>query len=66
MTTVNKTAETLKDGISNMMAGAKEDYFRWSSGGDGISSYAQEQLDAWDKSIIIKEGKKYIKVIRGK
>ncbi len=64
MTTVNKTAETLKDGISNMMAGAKEDYFRWSSGGDGISNYAQEQLDAWDKSITIKEGKKYIKVIR--
>ena len=64
MTTVNKTAETLKDGISNMMAGAKEDYFRWSSGGDGISSYAQEQLDAWDNSITIKEGKKYIKVIR--
>jgi hypothetical protein len=64
MTTVNKTAETLKDGISNMMAGAKEDYFRWSSGGDGISNYAQEQLDAWDNSITIKEGKKYIKVIR--
>ena len=39
MTTVNKTAETLKDGISNMMAGAKEDYFKWSSGGDGQSSY---------------------------
>ena len=64
MTTVNKTAETLKDGISNMMAGAKEDYFRWSSGGDGISNYAQEQLEAWDNSITIKEGKKYIKVIR--
>ena len=64
MTTVNKTAETLKDGISNMMAGAKKDYFRWSSGGDGISNYAQEQLDAWDNSITIKEGKKYIKVIR--
>ena len=64
MTTVNKTAKTLKDGISNMMAGAKEDYFRWSSGGDGISNYAQEQLDAWDNSITIKEGKKYIKVVR--
>jgi hypothetical protein len=34
MTTVNKTAKTLKDGISNMMAGAKEDYLEWSSGGD--------------------------------
>ena len=64
MTTVNKTAETLKDGISNMMAGAKEDYFKWSSCGDGISNYAQEQLDAWDNSITIKEGKKYIKVVR--
>jgi hypothetical protein len=37
MTIVNKTAETLKDGISNMMAGAKEDYFKWSSCGDGQS-----------------------------
>ena len=64
MTTVNKTAETLKDGISNMMAGAKEDYFRWSSGGDGQSSYSKEQLAKWDDSISIREGKKYIKVVR--
>ena len=64
MTTVNKTAETLLDGISNMMAGAKEDYFKWSSGGDGISNYAQEQIDAWDSKTKIKEGKKYIKIVQ--
>jgi len=39
MTTVNKTAETLKDGISNMMAGAKEDYFKWSSCGHVVTEY---------------------------
>ena len=64
MTTVNKTAETLTDGIKNMMAGAKEDYFKWSSGGDGISNYAQEQIDAWDSKTKIKEGKKYIKIVQ--
>ena len=64
MNTVNKTAKTIKDGISNMMAGAKEDYFRWSSGGDGQSSYSKEQLAKWDDSISIREGKKYIKVVR--
>jgi len=64
MITVSKTAETLKDGISNMMSSAKEDYSKWSVGIDGVSNYHQEQLDAWDNSITIKEGKKYIKVIR--
>jgi len=64
MTTVNKTAETLTDGIKNMMAGAKEDYFKWSSGGYGISNYAQEQIDAWDSKTKIKEGKKYIKIVQ--
>ena len=55
MTTVNKTAETLQEGISNMMAGAKEDYFRWSSGGDGQSSYSKEQIANWDSKTKIKE-----------
>ena len=41
MTTVNKTAKTIKEGITNMMNGAKEDYARWSTKGDDMSSYSQ-------------------------
>jgi len=52
MTTVNKTAESLEEGITNLMNGAKEDYFRWSSQGkEQISSYTQEQLNKRRKKI---------------
>jgi len=64
MTTVNTTAETLQEGIENMMNGAKEDYAKWSGKGTDMSAYTKEQLDKWDDSITIKEGQKYIKVIR--
>ena len=64
MTTVNKTAKTIKEGITNMMNGAKEDYARWSTKGDDMSSYSQQELAKWEDSITIKEGIKYIKVIR--
>ena len=64
MTTVNKTAKTIKEGITNMMNGAKEDYARWSTKGDDMSSYSKEQLAKWDDSISIREGKKYIKIVR--
>ena len=64
MTTVNTTAETLQEGIKNMMNGAKEDYAKWSGKGTDMSTYTKEQLDKWDDSITIKEGQKYIKVIR--
>ena len=64
MTTVNTTAETLQEGIKNMMNGAKEDYAKWSGKGTDMSAYTKKQLDKWDDSITIKEGQKYIKVIR--
>ena len=64
MTTVNKTATTLDEGVKNMMAGAKEDYFKWSSGGDGISAYSKEQLEKWDSNTKVSQGKKYIKVVQ--
>jgi len=64
MTTVNKTAKTIKEGITNMMNGAKEDYARWSTKGDDMSAYSQKELAKWEDSITIKEGIKYIKVIR--
>ena len=65
MTLVKNTAKDLDEGIKNMTNGAKEDYHRWSSHGkEQISSYTQEQLDKWDNSISVREGKKYIKIVR--
>jgi len=64
MTMITKTAETLQDGIQNMMAAAKEDYNSWSSGGDGQSSYCKEQLDKWDSKTSVREGRKFIKIVQ--
>ena len=62
---VDKTATTLDEGIKNLMAGAKQDYFRWStSGGKELSGYSKEQVDNWDNKTKIKEGKKYIKIVQ--
>lgn len=70
MTMVQKTAETLQDGIANMMNGALADYQQWSSKGminettNDLSEYAKEQISKWNDSVKVKEGKKYIKVVR--
>ena len=65
MTMITKTAETLQDGITNMMAAAKEDYAKWStSGGKELSGYSKEQVEQWDNKTKIKEGKKYIKIVQ--
>ena len=45
MINVNKTANTLEDGIKNMMAGAKDDYKRWSTNAHGEQSqWAKDSL----------------------
>ena len=60
---VNKTANTLDEGIKNMMSGAKDDYKRWSTNAHGESSqWAKDSIAEWDSKTRIKEGKKYIKV----
>ena len=65
MITVDKKADNLKDGITNMMLGAKDDYIRMStSGGKELTGYSKEQVDNWDSKTKIKEGKKYIKVVQ--
>jgi len=67
MTTVNKTAESLNEGIANMMVSAKEDFIKWTSdiyGGEVKSDYYQESVDAWDSKTQIKEGPKYIKIVQ--
>ena len=66
MIQVNKKADNLKDGITNMMLGAKDDYIRMStSGGKELTGYSKEQVDNWDNKTKVIEGKKYIKIVQG-
>ena len=65
MITVDKKADNLKDGITNMMLGAKNDYIRMStSGGKELTGYSKEQVDNWDNKTKVSEGKKYIKIVQ--
>ena len=66
MIKVNETAKTLDEGIKNLMAGAKQDYVRWSTrnGQEELSGYSKEQVENWDNKTKIKNGKKYIKIVQ--
>ena len=65
MIKVEKTADNLKDGIVNMMNGAKDDYIKMStSGGKELTGYSKEQVDNWDNKTKVSEGKKYIKIVQ--
>ena len=66
MIKVEKTANTLDEGIKNLMSGAKLDYKRWSTsnGQKELSGYAKEQVDTWDSKTKINNGKKYIKIVQ--
>ena len=65
MTIVNKTADTLEQGVANMMAGAKNDYMKWSTmGGKELTGYCKEQVDNWDSKTKVSRGKKYIKIVQ--
>ena len=65
MIKVEQTAKTLDEGIKNLMAGAKLDYEKWSThGGKELSGYSKEQVDNWDNKTSVRNGKKYIKIIR--
>ena len=65
MIKVDKKADNLKDGITNMMLGAKDDYIRMStSGGKELTGYSKEQVDNWDNKTKVSEGKKYIKIVQ--
>ena len=62
---VEQKADNLKDGITNMMLGAKNDYIRMStSGGKELTGYSKEQVDNWDNKTRVSEGKKYIKIVQ--
>ena len=66
MTLVNKTADTLEQGINNMMAGAKDDYIKMSTsnGKKELAGYSKEQVDKWDSLIRVEQGQKFIRVVR--
>ena len=65
MITVDKKADNLKDGIVNMMNGAKDDYIRMSTmGGKELTGYSKDQVDKWDNLWKVETGKKYIRVVR--
>ena len=65
MIQVNKTAENIYEGIANMMAGAKDDYKRWSSNAHGEQSqWAKDSVADWDSKTKVSQGKKYIKVVQ--
>ena len=66
MYTVEQKADNLKDGITNMMLGAKNDYIRMSTRGGKteLTGYSKEQVDNWDNKTKVSEGKKYIKIVQ--
>ena len=66
MIQVDKKADNLKDGITNMMLGAKDDYIKMSTsnGKKELVGYSKEQVDNWDNKTKISEGKKYIKIVQ--
>ena len=65
MIQVNKTAENIYEGIANMMAGAKDDYKRWSTNAHGESSqWAKDSVAEWDDKTKVSMGKKYVKVVQ--
>ena len=67
MYTVEQKADNLKDGITNMMLGAKNDYINMSTsyGKKELQGYSKEQVDLWDHNTTVFEGKKYIKIVQG-
>ena len=66
MIKVEKSANTLDEGIKNLMAGAKADYERMSTrnGQTELSGYSKEQVETWDKTTRVMPGKKYIKIVQ--
>ena len=67
MIKVEQSAKTIDEGIKNLMAGAKQDYYRMSTrGGDvnKLTGYSKEQYDNWDNKTKVSEGKKYIKIVQ--
>ena len=63
---VEQKADNLKDGITNMMLGAKNDYINMSTsyGKKELQGYSKDQVDKWENLFRVETGKKYIRVVR--
>ena len=59
MIQVDKKADNLKDGITNMMLGAKDDYIRMSTRPKELINYSKEISDNWGNTL---EQKMLIKI----
>ena len=66
MIKVDKTANTLDEGIKNLMAGAKDDYIQMSTsyGKKELEGYSKEQVEQWDNKTKVSFGKKFIKIVQ--
>lgn len=65
MIKVDKQANTIEQGINNLIEAAKEDYKQYHLRLFGeTSGHSQRTLDNWNSSMSFKEGKKYFKVIK--
>ena len=66
MIKVEKSANTLDEGIKNLMSGAKSDYERWSTrnGKTELTGYSKDQVETWDSKTKVMPGKKYIKIVQ--
>jgi len=65
MIKVEKTANTIDEGIKNLMSGAKDDYKRWSTNAHGEQSqWSKDSVDDWDNKTKVMPGKKYIKIVQ--
>jgi hypothetical protein len=56
----------LEQAIKTLQQAIKQDYIDWSTsyGKKPLTGYSKEQVDNFDDNMSVKEGKKYIKIIR--
>ncbi len=56
----------MQNEMNTLLASIKQDYIRWTTqdGKKELTGYSKDQVDNWDSLMEVKEGKKYIKIIR--
>jgi hypothetical protein len=62
-----KSAETLEEGVNNIIEAAKLDYAKWTdraSKGESRSEYFERTLKEFEEKCSVQTGRNYIKVVR--
>ena len=56
----------MQEQIQTLLESIKQDYINWCTqdGRKELSGYSKDQVDNWDSLMKVREGKKYIKIIR--